>query len=279
LLHTATQIQSADRQGSTNIHNASSTAKQNVTPVTNNFTNEVQTYCSFKNKVTNHVLLATAVVEVKNKFNQYVPCRVLLDSAAQVNFITEWCVQRLKLARNQSAISIQGINNVNTATHHSVSIHLRSRRTDWHTSLTCAVLPNITSNVPATKLDTTSWKLPNDILLADEHFDMPGAIDLLIGADLFYEILLSNQRTRKGYPVLQETVLGWIVSGKTPAINSSSSTHRSFFRRETTPLEANLNRFWEIQPEPCLTFTPEQQACEQHFLNHVHQQEDGRFIV
>ena len=69
LLHTAMQIQSADRQGSTNDHNASSTAKQNVTPVTNNSTNEAQTYCSFKTKLINHVLLATAVVKVKNKFN------------------------------------------------------------------------------------------------------------------------------------------------------------------------------------------------------------------
>ena len=177
-----------------------------------------------KNKLTTHVLLATAVVEVKNKFNQYVPCRVVLDSASQVNFITERCVQRLKLARNQSSTSIQGINNVNTATHHSVSIHLRSRRTDWHTSLTCAVLPNITSSSPATELDTTTWNLPSDILLADEHFDRPSAIDLLIGADLFYEILFSNRRTRKGYPVLQETVLGWIVSGKTPAVNLSHTT-------------------------------------------------------
>jgi hypothetical protein len=207
------QTRSADRHSSTNSHNAGSTANHNVTHVTNNSTDKAQTYSSFKTKLTNHVLLATAVVEVKNKYNQYVPCRVLLDSASQVNFITEQCVQRLKLARHQSATSIQGINNVNTATHHSVSIHLRLRRTDWHTSLTCAVLPNITSNSPATKLDTTTWNLPNDIQLADEHFDKPGTIDLLIGADLFYEILLSNQKTRKGYPVLQETVLGWIVSG------------------------------------------------------------------
>ena len=74
-------------------------------------------------------------------------------------------VQCLKLARHQNATSIQRINNVNTATHHSVFIHLRSRRTDWHTSFTCAVLPNITSNSPATKLDTTSWNSPKDILL------------------------------------------------------------------------------------------------------------------
>ena len=153
---------------------------------------------------------------------------MLLDSASLVNFITERCVQRLKLARNHSATSIQGINNVNTATHHSVSIHLRLRRTDWHTSLTCAVLPNITSNSPATKLDTTSWNLPSDILLADEHFDRPSTIDLLIGADLFFEILLSNRRTRKGYPVLQETVLGWIVSGETPAVNPSNNNNKKW---------------------------------------------------
>ena len=74
LLHTAMQTQSADRQGSTNIYNVSSTAKQNVTPVTNNSANEAQTHRSFK-----------------NKFNQYVPCRVLLECAAQVNFTTQWC--------------------------------------------------------------------------------------------------------------------------------------------------------------------------------------------
>ena len=74
LLHTAMQTQSADRQGSMNIYNVSSIAKQNVTPVTNNSTNEAQTHRSFK-----------------NKFNQYVPCRVLLESAAQVNFTTQRC--------------------------------------------------------------------------------------------------------------------------------------------------------------------------------------------
>jgi len=55
-------------------------------------------------------------------------------------------------------------------------------------------LPNITSNSPATKLDTTSWNLPNDILLADEHFDKPGAIDLLTGAELTFAVEFLHQR-------------------------------------------------------------------------------------
>jgi hypothetical protein len=79
-------------------------------------------------------------------------------------------------------------------------------------------LDNITVTTPSTKLDTTSWKLPKDIKLADEQFDQPGRIDLHLGADIFYEILRSGRRTRSGnFPVLQETELGRTISGRTPA--------------------------------------------------------------
>jgi hypothetical protein len=159
-------------------------------------------------------LLATAIVEVKNKAGQYVPCSALLDSASQSHFITERCVQRLRLARNRAHTSIQGIFDVNTAKHHSVSIHLRSRHTNWHTTLDCVVLSTITGITPSTKLDTSSWKIPKDIKLADEHFNQPGSTDLLMGADIFYEILRSDRCTRPGnFPVLQETALGWTISG------------------------------------------------------------------
>jgi hypothetical protein len=79
-------------------------------------------------------------------------------------------------------------------------------------------LDNITGTTPPTKLDTSSWKPPKDIKLADEQFDQPGRIDLLLGADIFYEILRSGRRTHFGnFPVLQETELGWTISGRTPA--------------------------------------------------------------
>jgi len=46
---------------------------------------------------------------------------------------------------------------------------------------------SIAGTTPPSKLDTTSWKIPKDIKLADEQFNQPGGIDLLIGADLFYQ--------------------------------------------------------------------------------------------
>jgi hypothetical protein len=202
LLHIAKQNQTTNDKGSTTNNNHSAKAKGTTTA-------EVNIYCSLKSKPINHILLATAIVDVKNKSGQYVPCRALLDSGSQSHFITERCVQRLRLSRTQTHASIQGISSVNAAKHHSVSIHLKSRHTDWHTTLDCAILSSITDTTPPFKLAITSWKIPKDIKLADEQFDQPGSIDLLIGADLFYEILQSGRRTRPGnFPVLQETVLG-----------------------------------------------------------------------
>jgi hypothetical protein len=59
-------------------------------------TAEVNSYCSMKSNSRNHILLATAIVEVMNKNGQFIPCRALLDSGSQTHFITERCVQRLK---------------------------------------------------------------------------------------------------------------------------------------------------------------------------------------
>jgi hypothetical protein len=96
---------------------------------------EVNSYCSMKANSRSHILLATAIVEIRNKNGQFIPCRALLDSASQTHFITEKCVQRLKLSRTQTHASIQGISNVNTAASHGVSVHLRSRITDWHATI------------------------------------------------------------------------------------------------------------------------------------------------
>ena len=161
-----------------------------------------------------------------------------------------------------------------------MSIHLRSRHTDWHTTLDCAILSNVTGTTPSTKLDTSNWKIPKDIKLADEQFDQPGSIELLIRADLFYEMLRSSRRTHPGnFTILQETVFGWTLTGRTPATFTQNDPQHAFLLWEDNRLEHNLNCFWEVEPMEQSTMTAEQQACEQHFLTHTTQQQDGRFVV
>jgi len=70
---------------------------------------------------------------------------------------------------------------------------------------------------------------------------------------------------------MKETVLGWIISGRTPVLNNQRTHQHSFLLRENASLEQNLNRFWEVEPMNEAILTPEHQACEQHFITHTTQ--------
>jgi len=91
------------------------------------------------------------------------------------------------------------------------------RFSNWETEIDCAVHPKITGMIPATFIDSSDCDIPEELMLTDEHFNRPNSIDILLGADVFFEVLCHDKKTRPGnYPVLQDTELGWIVSGKIP---------------------------------------------------------------
>ena len=93
LLHIDKQIQSINDKGS---------ATNGPADARGSSTAEFNTYCSLKSKSRNQTLLATDIVEVQKKFGQFFPCRASLDSASQSHFITERCVQSLRLSRTQT---------------------------------------------------------------------------------------------------------------------------------------------------------------------------------
>jgi hypothetical protein len=165
---------------------------------------------------------------------------------------------------------------MSTLIYNTVTLQLRLRHTDWTTTLNTAVLNNITGITPPTRLDTSSWKLPTDINLADKYFNQPGGIDLLIGADLFYEMLQPGRRTRPGdYPVLQETVLGWTVAGQTPA-NTTLEDVKYAFLLGTSQWDHVIFQFWEAESMELSTNDPRQKAGE-HL--HTHNSTKGGGVV
>jgi hypothetical protein len=124
-------------------------------------------------------------------------------------------------------------------------------------------------------LDTSSWKIPTDINLADEQFNQPGDIDLLIGTDLFYEMLQPGRCTHPGnYPVLQETVLGWTIAGRTPTTTTLDDVKHAFLR-ETSKMEYIIKRFWEAKPVKQATRIARHQAGEERLHTHNPTQKGG----
>jgi hypothetical protein len=114
--------------------------------------------------------------------------------------------------RNQ--VPKTGINNATPVTNNNVNLEITSMKNSYTSKLNCLVLPRITSMMPMTDIDISTWKFPSDVVLANRDFNKHAPIDKLLEAEIFFEILMNERYNCKGLPVLQNTKLGYILSGK-----------------------------------------------------------------
>ena len=163
---------------------------------------------------TNHVLLATALIDVYDQFGTPFKARALLDSGSQVNFVTQALVKRLGLQINLNNSDIFGIGGSLTSSTSSTILRFHSKTSSYSSTIDCSILPQITTNQPSFKLQKTQFDIPNNIKLADPNFYESNQIDLLIGASHFFELISVGQIKLANQTVLQNTQLGWVVSGQ-----------------------------------------------------------------
>ncbi|KAH8344972.1 hypothetical protein KR084_010591, partial [Drosophila pseudotakahashii] len=163
------------------------------------------------------VILATAIVKIKDQLGSYHMARALLDSGSQVNFITENLANTLKLPKSRKDINLIGIGKTKSAIRHAVQTDIASRLNSFETMTELSILKSITSYQPERLVENVN--IPSHINLADPLFHKPQRVDLLLGADAFFDLLKDGRlRCKQDSLTLRETVFGWIVSGrcKTP---------------------------------------------------------------
>ncbi|KAH8361200.1 hypothetical protein KR200_006411, partial [Drosophila serrata] len=140
-----------------------------------------------------YVLLPTAIIYVRNKAGEFMPCRAILDSASQINFITSRLAKQLNLNNRKSHTLVSGIGESSINSDKAVDIVAQSRDESYRASFSAVVTRSITDYQPHFNINATSWKIPQNISLADPHFNRSERIDLLIGAGLFFEIIATVQ--------------------------------------------------------------------------------------
>ncbi|XP_055918507.1 uncharacterized protein LOC129950600 [Eupeodes corollae] len=239
---------------------------------------------------TENSILGTAVINIINKLQHIVPCRVLLDSGSQTHLISERLMQCLGTQRLPSHTTLSCANNVVTIAKHKTILNIGSRINGFTATIEALVIPQITGLLPDKKIDIKGWNIPNNINLSDPHFNVPQRIDLLLGVDLFYTLLCVGQiKLGSNLPALQNTLFGWVVAGQLPKSNNPSTSNRRSFAIRNTPHESEsdgtlnntLKAFWEIESFSSQTdvMSAEEKECENHFVKHYSRLESGRFSV
>lgn len=135
--------------------------------------------------------------------------------------------------------------------------------------------------MPSEQLTRKNWKHIDDVILADPHFDSPGKIDMILGAEVVAKILVDNiRRGPPRSPLAQQTELGWILSGKVSQRNLSKDPSISQCYVSEIDLENDIRKFWEIEEiNPDKVLTPEEIICETYYNTTVTRREDGRYVV
>lgn len=225
-----------------------------------------------------HVLLSTAVVKVVGDKGERYNARVLLDSGSTANFITAKLCSDLGLSRVGTTSRVTGINSLTSNSTHSCNLTIESTYEYYSFNITCLILPEITRRLPASYINSENIPIPAGLVLADPSFNIPSDIDILLGAELFWEVIQANHiNLGKNLPKLCESKLGWLISGTVPAILHKQTHVCNFSETIASP---DLNKFWEldtISPKHCLSM--EERACEESFKSKTVRDSNGQFVV
>jgi hypothetical protein len=171
---------------------------------------------------TTPVLLMTAIVNVRDRSGQPQQVRALLDSASKARFVSENILQRLGLHKMRTSIPIAGIStSLAERAQTFVEMEFRSMYDQEIAFSTMA----LTGSLPSTPVPPPSkWKHLTGLKLGDSKLNIPGAVDILLGADVFGNLLQSGRVIRAhGTSTAMETTLGWFLMGQTDDTMHSTS--------------------------------------------------------
>ena len=147
-------------------------------------------------------------------------------------------------------------------------------------TVSAVVVPKVTCDLPHYHIPfDTKWKHLSDLPLADPDFGKPGRVDVLLGVDVFTQVLLHGRRVGLiNSPVGIETKFGWIIAGATGSLELPVVSHHT-----TIVPDDFLKRFWEIEEPPnqvdANCWSMEERAVMKHFETHHSYSSSGRFIV
>ncbi|KYQ56970.1 hypothetical protein ALC60_04085 [Trachymyrmex zeteki] len=179
----------------------------------------------------------------------------------------------------ETASSLQSKEQVKDVASSKVVSHNRS---SYNITVTCLVLKQISERLPNTSLNKEDFKFPQRVQLADPTFYQSTDIEMLLGAETFWDILCVGRiKESVEHPLLQKTLFGWILGGKYPF---NSKHVKSLVCNATTKsaidLDEAIAKFWQIEQvyeQPIRS--AEERDCEQHYERTHTRNNQGRFVV
>lgn len=185
-----------------------------------------------------------------------------------ITFITDRVVKILNLVPKMNKIDICGIAGSVESAKGTVDIEFTARYPTLFTSSSTAVVLNkLTSMLPNYNFDRSliDHQRIEDLSLADPNFNKSGKINMILGADVYADIIMNGFiKSENNAFVAQETEIGWILSGPVGK-NRIKAGQAVCMVAPTSEIDNKLQKFWEIEElaEQRVLTTDEQKYMEE----------------
>lgn len=201
------------------------------------------------------ILIPTAIIKANSRNGYKYIIRALLDQGSQASFVTEATAQLLGLKRTPVNAWVSGLGDGDLRIKHLVLVQVESRHNPCLSiQVEAYVLSSFTAMLPASNINKPVWPDIENVPLADPEYTSPGRIDILLGAEVYSKALQPGLiKHELENLTAQDTVFGWIVSGK-GSHKSTSASQRVITLHIQIKEDNILKRFWDIENEPDLNF-------------------------
>ncbi|GFW03952.1 integrase catalytic domain-containing protein [Trichonephila clavipes] len=221
-----------------------------------------------------NVFLSTVRALVKNKYSQWVEVRCLLDVLSQSCLCTRTCAENLQLKMEKINTVVSCVNDASMVVKNCVKTSVANKAKTFESELMLLVVNKITDLIPNKVIDV-DVNVSEFVPLADDKFNIPDRIDMLLGAEIFYELLKPGKfYCDNSHLVLQNTVFGYVVSGSVDQV-TENRVHCGLIVDDD--LNKTLKKFWEIEGvhiEPKVD--TEVSLCEDNFVRTHRRNCEGR---
>lgn len=186
------------------------------------------------------------MVIIKDKSGNKVSVRALCDSGSQLNLISSNLVQYLKLQGTPSQMRVHGFGGV-MPTKYKISTQVYSTLdSNVCIDIDLFVAPKLLGILPQATIDIGKWPHIERLKLADEKFNVPSSVDMILGADFYSKIVTEGIIRMPKSPTAQNTLFGWIIFGEVGLPVSCNIVAAAATINDDKILNL-LTRFWELE--------------------------------
>ncbi|XP_055527405.1 uncharacterized protein LOC129720021 [Wyeomyia smithii] len=121
------------------------------------------------------------------------------------------------------------------------------------------------------RIDFKNWFYELKTFLIDPTFFKGGSVDLVLGAEAFFDFFITGRKIRLGdtLPSLVDSVFGWVVTGKCLVDSPIKSVTCDI--AISNKLDTLLERFWETEDiGQDHNHSPEEARCMEYFTQTIH---------